>query len=578
MKKTTKPSTAADPARRQAVIYARVSSKEQEKEGFSIPAQLKLLKEYADANSLLIAQEYVDVETAKQTGRAAFGEMVAYLKAHPSVRVMLVEKTDRLYRNLKDWVTVDELDVELHFPKEGVVLSRESRSSEKFMHGIKVLMAKNYIDNLSEEARKGMQEKAEQGIWPTKTPLGYRNITGPDGKKVIATNPTIAPLIAKLFEWYARGDISVKEAARKAHAAGLVYPRSGAKVPVSTIHTILRNRLYTGSFEWNGKLYQGKHEPLISVELWDRVQGLLDGRFAKKAKRGKHDFAFSGLIACAKCGCAVVGEIKKERYVYYHCTGYADKCQGNPVSCRRKYVREEELEWQFTELLGQLKFDEEVLEWVRDALHASHADERREHEEAIRRLQAEYKRLQGRINAMYVDKLDGLVDAGFFEKMSNQWREEQNRCLREIGRHQEADKAYMDEGIQLLELARNAQRLFSKQEPREKRRLLNFVLSNCAWEDGEVIATFRQPFDLLSETTLSAARVAADETAKSSKTEIWLPFLDTYRTMCLAPQPDCCRARFGAVAAEKGKKHPCSRACPAYRAALGRGKISGRLV
>ena len=108
------------------------------------------------------------METAKQTGRAAFGEMVAYLKAHPSVRVMLVEKTDRLYRNLKDWVTVDELDVEIHFPKEGVVLSRESRSSEKFMHGIKVLMAKNYIDNLSEEARKGMQEKAEQGIWPTK--------------------------------------------------------------------------------------------------------------------------------------------------------------------------------------------------------------------------------------------------------------------------------------------------------------------------------------------------------------------------------------------------------------------------
>ena len=80
---------------------------------------------------------------------------------------MLVEKTDRLYRNLKDWVTLDELDIEMHFPKEGVVLSRESRSSEKFMHGIKVLMAKNYIDNLSEEARKGMLEKAEQGIWPS---------------------------------------------------------------------------------------------------------------------------------------------------------------------------------------------------------------------------------------------------------------------------------------------------------------------------------------------------------------------------------------------------------------------------
>src|SRR4249920_3192682 len=92
----------ANPARKQAVIYARVSSKEQEKEGFSIPAQLKLLKEYAAAQGFVVAQEYVDVETAKQTGRTAFGEMVGYLKEHPTIRVMLVEKTDRLYRNLKD--------------------------------------------------------------------------------------------------------------------------------------------------------------------------------------------------------------------------------------------------------------------------------------------------------------------------------------------------------------------------------------------------------------------------------------------------------------------------------------------
>jgi site-specific DNA recombinase len=75
---------------------------------------------------------------------------------------------------------------------------------------------------------------------------------------------------------------------------------------------------------------------------------------------------------------------------------------------------------------------------------------------------------------MYVDKLDGLVDAVFFERMSDQWREEQNRCLRKIERLQAADRSYMHEGVQLLELARNAQRLFAKQEPREKRRLPQF--------------------------------------------------------------------------------------------------------
>jgi hypothetical protein len=183
---------------------------------------------------------------------------VAYLKVHPAVRIMLVEKTDRLYRNLKDWVTIDELDVEMHFPKEGVVLSRKSRSSEKFMHGIKVLMAKNYIDNLSEETQKGMQEKAEQGIWPTVAPLGYRNVVGADGKKIIEPDPDSAPIIARLFEWYATGKLSLKEVAGKARSVGLVYRKSGAPVPVSTVHATLRNRLYMGEFEWKGhKLVRG---------------------------------------------------------------------------------------------------------------------------------------------------------------------------------------------------------------------------------------------------------------------------------------------------------------------------------
>ena len=516
MVKDSKHGSPARGVSNRAVIYARVSSKEQEREGFSIPAQLKLLKEYAAAQGFAIAHEYVDVETAKQAGRVAFGEMIAYLKDHRAVRVLLVEKTDRLYRNLKDWVTLDELDLEMHFPKEGVVLSHESRSSEKFMHGIKVPMAKNYIDNLSEEARKGMQEKAEQGIWPTVAPLGYRNVAGADGKKIIDTDPESAPIISRLFEWYATGTLSLKEAAQKARAAGLVYRKSGAPVPVSTVHTTLRNRLYMGEFEWHGRVYQGKHQPLVSGDLWERVQGVLDGRHAKKHRSVKHNFAFSGLIACGHCGCSIVGEIKKQRYVYYHCTGYKGRCD-------EPYVREEVIGQQFSELLGRLSFDEEILAWVRDALHASHADEKREHEAAIGRLRAECDRLQSRMHAMYVDKLDGKVDPAFFDRMSAEWRAKQDRCLREIERHQAADRSYLEEGVRLLELARSAQRLFDKQEPREKRRLLNFVVSNCTWKGGELVANLRQPFDLLAETKAIAAQAAGGNRPNFAKSEIWLP-------------------------------------------------------
>src|SRR5437867_8988294 len=193
--------------KRKAAIYARVSSKEQEKEGFSIPAQLKLLTAYAVEKGFAVVQQYVDVETAKRAGRSGFTAMVEFFReqsrakipANPC-RVLLVEKTNRLYRNLKDWVTLDELDLEIHFAKENVVFSHDSRSSEKFIHGIKVLMAKNYIDNLSEETKKGMLEKAEQGIYPSFAPLGYINVRCGD-RRYIQPVPEIAMVIRQLFEW-----------------------------------------------------------------------------------------------------------------------------------------------------------------------------------------------------------------------------------------------------------------------------------------------------------------------------------------------------------------------------------------
>jgi DNA invertase Pin-like site-specific DNA recombinase len=180
-----------------AVLYARVSSKDQEREGFSIPAQLKLLRQYAREHGLTIAQEFVDVETAKQTGRTGFGEMLAFLRADPLCRTILVEKTDRLYRNIRDWVTLDDLEIAVHFVKENAIVSKTSRSSEKFLHGIKVLMAKNYVDNLSEEVKKGMREKAEQGHWPSVAPVGYVNNLGTHR---IEVDPIRGPLITTVFD------------------------------------------------------------------------------------------------------------------------------------------------------------------------------------------------------------------------------------------------------------------------------------------------------------------------------------------------------------------------------------------
>jgi len=158
-----------------AIIYTRVSSKDQEREGFSIPAQIKLLKQYATDNRFEVVKIYEEAETAKSTGRPKFNEMLEFIKDPKNqCNTILVEKTDRLYRHPKDWVVLDELNVEVHLVKENEIISKKVHSSKKFLHGIRVLMAKQYIDNLSEEVKKGMREKAEQGRYPAgRIPFGY---------------------------------------------------------------------------------------------------------------------------------------------------------------------------------------------------------------------------------------------------------------------------------------------------------------------------------------------------------------------------------------------------------------------
>ncbi len=490
------------------VLYARVSSDEQEKEGYSIPAQLKLLREYADRKRLTIIKEFVDTETAKQPGRKGFKEMVAFLKAEArkksegACRTVLVEKTDRLYRNLKDYITIDDLGIDIHFAKEGVVLSPHSHSSEKLMHGIKVLMAKNYVDNLGEEVKKGMREKAEQGLPPNKVPLGYRNAVGADGRRGVEQDPEVAPVMQRLFEEYATGQYSIADLAELAKREGLFVGRENDRV-VATLHSNLKNPFYYGEFRFKGKLYKGAYELLITRELWDRVQVILKDRGTQKPRKVKHNFAFQNLIRCGHCDCAMIGEIKKQKYIYYHCTFYRGKCD-------EPYVREEVLEEKFTEVLRRLRFDEDVLALVKQAILESHQDEKQTHQEAQERLRKQYDRLQRWIDTAYEDRLDGRISTATYDAKVAKWRDEQDQVLRSMQDHQQANDAYLQSGVTLLELASRAADLFARQPAREKRRLLDFILSNSTWANGELAVEFRQPFDMIAvEATNCAEEKAA---------------------------------------------------------------------
>ncbi len=511
---------------RRAVAYARVSSKDQEREGFSIPAQQGLLRAYAADQGIVIAEEFVDVETAKRAGRTSFTKMLAYLRTS-GVRVVLVEKTDRLYRNLKDWVTLDGMDLEIHLVKEAAVLSEGSRSSEKFIHGIKVLMAKNYVENLSEETRKGMLEKARQGIWPSKAPLGYRNVVRPDGKRIIALDGAVAPLMRQLFEWYDSGEHSLRTLADKARSAGLGYRRSGDRIPASYVHQMLQNPLYYGDFEWDGVHYQGTHPAIVSRDLWERVQERLHGRLNGLRAVRRHDFAFAGLLRCGPCADegherALIGSVAKGQYHYYHC----ERCK---ELGRRRSHPAIAIDTAFASALGTLRLDAEVMDWVKGALRSSMVDEKAEVAAAQARLQADYDKLQRRLDVAYDDKVDGRIDAATFDRKAREWREAQARIRSELAAHEVADQSYMESGVALLELAQRTVELYESQEAGEKSKLLGFVTSNSYWDGQSLRVGWREPFDLLAQSVIEVRALEAAGGAGSGQNEKWLPLPDSNR-------------------------------------------------
>jgi hypothetical protein len=166
-----------------------------------------------------------------------------------------------------------------------------------------------------------MREKAEQGHWPTVAHVGYVNNLE---NRRIELDPVRGPLIAQLFERYAEGDASLKDVTGVAAEIGLTHHRSNRRLVKSEIHRLLRNPIYAGEFLWKGSRYKGLHTPIISMALFEKVQEVFES--ANRPRYTKRSHAFSGVVACGRCGCAMTAEIKKGRYVYYHCTGARGRC------------------------------------------------------------------------------------------------------------------------------------------------------------------------------------------------------------------------------------------------------------
>lgn len=481
------------------ILYARVSSREQEETGYSLDAQEKLLKDYAVKNCYETAKIFRITESASgRQIRKTFNEMFEYANKH-KISVILCEKIDRLTRNIKDaaivsdWITENEAR-QVHFVKENFILSKNTRAHENLVWDMKVAIARFYTNNLSEEVKKGQKEKLAQGWLPTKPPLGYKTI-GDKGHKTHIIDEEKAPMVKKFFELYSSGNYSINELVKMMSREGL-RNAGGGVVGRSRMHEMLSDPFYFGKIRWKGEIYQGEQKPLISKELFDEVQRRLNRNTASPQYK-KHYPVFKAKISCEECGATITWEIQKGHWYGHHSTYEKYK------NCTKKfYIRQEAVEKQLFPYFDKVApKNERVLRVLEKALKESHADEINYYQAKRQALDVQHARIQKRLEAIYEDKIDGKITADFYERKFKEYSEEKESILNQLSKLSDTNAQYYEAGFAIHELALKARDIYQseKADVDERRLLLSHVFSNLTLNGSELRVNYTLAFEFLAE-------------------------------------------------------------------------------
>ncbi len=475
-----------------AALYARVSSREQ-KEGYSLEAQIKLGREYSEKQGIELVREFAVAESAKKSGREQFEQMITFLRDNPDIKVIICEKVDRLLRgDLKDRVALDDLlrenDKEIHFIKENIILSKDSKSFQKLYYGIQAEFARFYLNNLSDEVRKSYEIMVDDGKYPHPPPVGYKAKLE---NHLSVADPDRAGFIPKAFQLASTGNYSEKAISDLLYKEGF-RSRTGKQVGKSDIGGILHNPFYYGDFRWKGELKKGIHQPLIPKSLFDRVQEVLSPR--GKNKGVKHRFTYAGgLLTCGYCGNGITAETQKG-HVYYRCT----KPKG-AKNCPQKYIREETIEEQLRAIVKAISLNSETVNLIKDILHQSHDEEQEYHKQSLEALQSRYSAIKAKLDKLLNVYIDEGISKEIYTDKSQELEKERNEINSQINRHKNADKEYFEQVENFLEVAYQAPALYKGSSTALKREFLRFIVSNLILKDKNVIPSFRLPFSLLVE-------------------------------------------------------------------------------
>ena len=317
------------------IAYCRKSRDEVDKQVLSIQAQIAELEEFAKREHIEIVEFVTEAKTAKMPGREQFANVLQKIETGQANGIVAWHP-DRLARNSMDGGKIIYLLdtghlVDLKFP----TFWFENTPQGKFMLSIAFGQSKYYIDNLSENVKRGLRQKLRNGVWPLKAPIGYVNNPKTRG---IDIDLIKSKAIEKAFSLFADGNKSFTDISRFLLGFGLTR-KNGKPLHINQIKDTLTDKFYIGIMTFNGEYYDGTHLPIVDKELFQRVQHQVK-QITKPQIRGKY-FPFIGLARCGECGAAITAETHKKHYArtnrtavynYYRCTRKIQPCSQKPIT------------------------------------------------------------------------------------------------------------------------------------------------------------------------------------------------------------------------------------------------------
>ena len=474
------------------VIYARVSSDNQAKHGFSVEEQIRNCLTYAKENNLKIINTFTDDGiSAKNLKRSGLTDLMDFCK-NPSnnVKYVIIHSLDRISRCIKDYIAdlvpfFEKCNIELI-----VVNGVNGNNLETNMQRKMSMVFAEYERELGiMRTKNALRGKVHLGQYPYPPPVGYKNILKKNAryKEMIIDEP-MAYFIRKAYSMCLSGD-SVSTITEKLYKLGF-RNKHGNKHPMSTINHILHNITYTGKFMFEGNLIENTNYPAIIDDIiFYAVQNKLSA--PNKTRQTHTKFTYTECIRCSVCGCQLTAELKKGKYVYYHCTG---KKGGN---CKKNsYIREEKIDSKMKNVLENLYIPEILIPEIEKKLNVIHKEKAKNKNKDLINIRKRISKIDKTVKDIFES---GIASTEIAKEQILKLDKEKQMLLLEEKIQEKTRKDFSIGSNSLLIFCNKAFDIYKKGSAEQKRKIVQLISSNFSYDGSNLHLEPKPVFKYLME-------------------------------------------------------------------------------